>query len=132
MAWLASLRSWWRGEPDVYMIIHGVNSLFLECEMAAPGYISSYRWTRNPGRATTFSAAEKAEIDEHSALPAGAQWYHVIGIPMEDNMARDKQEQEQSPTPQDKRAPEQPTGDYSHGHPGMPPKDYKPPKEDRR
>ena len=37
----------------------------------------------------------------------------------------------QAPT-EGKAPPELPAGDYSNGHPGVPPKDYKPPEESRR
>ena len=37
-----------------------------------------------------------------------------------------------APIEKDKAPPELPAGDYSAGHPGVPPKDYKPPEESRR
>jgi hypothetical protein len=44
------------------------------------------------------------------------------------NNAPQKHPSRPTPAVPDQPAPTQPSGDYTHGHPGTPPKDYEPPR----
>ena len=87
LRWLRTIRRRINGRGRLaYMIVSrgsdGTPTMFLEC-IVYDHIIESYRWTRDPSRATTFTPHERRLVIYYTKdLPDDAHWMGIVEFPL--------------------------------------------------